>query len=58
MNWWQRLFRPRKIERQLENEVLFHLEQHEADLIARGVHPAEARRRARLVDGSRIFLGG
>ncbi|HYL62698.1 MAG TPA: ABC transporter permease [Candidatus Methylomirabilis sp.] len=51
MNWWQRLLRSKKMERQLENELKFHLEQHEADLIARGVHPAEARRRARLAIG-------
>lgn len=50
MNWFQRL-RSKKMERHLESEVRFHLEQHEADLIARGIHPAEARRRARLAIG-------
>lgn len=51
MNWWQRLLRTKTMERQLESELRFHLEQHEADLIARGVPPAEARRRARLAIG-------
>lgn len=51
MNWWQRLLRSKEMERQLDNELKFHLEQHEADLIKRGVPPAEARRRARLAIG-------
>ena len=36
------------MEEQLEKELHFHLEQHTADLIARGHNPAEARRQARL----------
>src|SRR5262249_9475097 len=48
MNWWQRLWRRRAVEEQLERELQFHLEQHEADLIAQGLAPYEARRRARL----------
>lgn len=51
MNWFQRLIQPKKMERQLESELRFHLEQHEADLIARGAEPTEARRRARLAIG-------
>lgn len=51
MNWWQRLLRSKKMEQQLDSELKFHLEQHEADLIKRGVPPAEARRRARLAIG-------
>jgi predicted permease len=38
----------KKLETQLEKELRFHLEQHERELIARGVAPEEARRRARL----------
>jgi putative ABC transport system permease protein len=51
MNWWQRLWRRAQLEEQLEKELRFHLDQHAADLIARGLHPAEARRQARLALG-------
>jgi len=46
--WWQRLWRRKQMEDQLEKELRFHLEQHAADLIARGRDPQEARRQARL----------
>jgi predicted permease len=39
------------MEEQLDKELGFHLEQHTADLIARGHDPAEARRQARLALG-------
>src|SRR5581483_2638237 len=48
MNWWRRLLHRGRMEEQLDKELHFHLEQHAADLAARGVDPAEARRRARL----------
>ncbi|MBO0725244.1 MAG: ABC transporter permease [Blastocatellia bacterium] len=51
MKWRQRLFRRRKQEEELEKELRFHLDQHTADLIARGLDPEEARRRARLALG-------
>ncbi len=51
MTWWYRLWRRRKIEEQLEKELRFHLDQHTADLIARGYDPGEARRQARLALG-------
>jgi len=51
MNWWSRLWRARKMEEQLDKELLFHLEEHAADLISRGVAPEEARRQARLALG-------
>jgi putative ABC transport system permease protein len=51
MTWWQRLWHRNKLEEQLEKEMRFHLDQHTADLIARGHHPAEARRQARLALG-------
>src|SRR2546430_17590137 len=47
MNWWQRLLRRRKMEDQLEKELRFHLDEHASELIARGLSPDEARRRAR-----------
>ena len=47
MNWWQRILRRAKMEEQLEKEMRFHLEQHAKELIASGVSPAEAQRRAR-----------
>ncbi len=51
MNWWQRLRRHAILEQQLEKELRFHLEQHAEDLMARGVAPAEAWRKARLALG-------
>src|SRR5438132_1424182 len=51
MTWWQRLWRRKKIEEQLEKELRFHLEQHANDLIARGQTQGEARREARLALG-------
>lgn len=51
MNWLARLFRRNKMEQQLDKELRFHIEQHAADLIASGVDPIEARRRARLAIG-------
>lgn len=40
------LFRRRKVETQIDSELRFHIEQKTAELIAQGVDPAEARRRA------------
>src|SRR3977135_1699359 len=51
MTWWQRLWRRRKMEDQLEKELRFHLDQHASELIARGHDPQEARRQARLALG-------
>src|SRR5207245_6821097 len=51
MNWWQRLFRRRKMEDQLEKELRFHLDGNAVELVARGLSPDEARRRARLALG-------
>ncbi len=51
MNWWQRLWRRKQMEQQLEKEVHFHLEQHANDLVARGLDPIQARRLARLALG-------
>ena len=48
MNWWHRLLRRNRMEEQLEKEMRFHLEQHVSELIANGVTPSEARRRARM----------
>jgi putative ABC transport system permease protein len=51
MIWWQRLWRQKKMEEELEKELRFHLDQHAADLITQGLNPEEARRRARLALG-------
>jgi len=48
MRLWRRLFRRGKYEEELEKELRFHLDQHTDDLIAQGLSPIEARRRARL----------
>ncbi|MEO8482004.1 MAG: ABC transporter permease [Acidobacteriota bacterium] len=46
MNWHPRWRSRRRRERELDDEVLFHIESHTKDLIAEGLVPAEARRRA------------
>ncbi len=51
MTWWRRLWRRTQMEEQLEKELRFHLEQHTAELMARGHNPAEAQRLARLALG-------
>jgi putative ABC transport system permease protein len=51
MSWWRRLWLRTKMEEELEKELRFHLDQHTADLIAQGIDPEEARRRARLALG-------
>src|SRR5262245_32755194 len=51
MSLWRRLWLRKKLEVELEKELRFHLDQHTADLIAQGLDPEEARRRARLALG-------
>ncbi|HJX96989.1 MAG TPA: ABC transporter permease, partial [Candidatus Acidoferrum sp.] len=51
MNWWHRLLRRKKMEEQLDKEMRFHLDQHISEMIAAGVNPTEARRRARMALG-------
>jgi predicted permease len=51
VNWLSRLVRRSKMEQQLEKELRFHIDEHASELIATGVDPAEARRRARLAIG-------
>ena len=51
MTWWHRLLRRRRMEEQLEKELRFHIEEHTADLIARGHDPGTALRQARLALG-------
>jgi predicted permease len=48
MTWFMRLLRRRSLEEQMEKELRFHLEEHTAALIERGLESDEARRRARL----------
>jgi predicted permease len=53
MNWWARAWRGKTLEEQLDRELRFHLDQHTADLIARGVPSGEAHRQAQLALGLR-----
>jgi putative ABC transport system permease protein len=46
VNWLGRFFRKSKLERQLDSELRFHVEQQSADNIAAGMSPDEARGRA------------
>jgi hypothetical protein len=51
MKWLSRLLQREKLEKQLDKELRFHIDQHAADLIARGYDPQEARRLARIEIG-------
>jgi len=51
MTWLLRLVRRGRMEELLDRELRFHLDAHTADLVARGMPPDEARRRARLALG-------
>jgi predicted permease len=51
MAWWHRVWRRKQLEEQLEKELLFHLDEHTAELTGRGRQPEEARRQARLALG-------
>ena len=51
MMWWKRLWRRKQMDEQLEKELRFHLDQHAADLMARGQHPERAMREARIALG-------
>ena len=46
--WLQFLFRKQVVERQLDAELRFHLEQQTAEYVASGMTPEEARRKVRL----------
>jgi predicted permease len=51
MTWWHRFSHRKQMDEQLDRELGFHVEQHIADLVARGHDPGEARRQARLALG-------
>ena len=44
MNGWQRLWRRKQMEEDLEKELRFHLDEHANRLIAQGYAPEVARR--------------
>src|SRR3954469_5725002 len=48
MRWWQELFRRNIIERQLDDEVRFHIDRQTELNIAKGMPADDARRRATL----------
>src|ERR1700688_1659945 len=51
MTWWHRLWRRKQMDEQIDKELRFHLDQHTADLIARGHQPGDAMRKAKLALG-------
>ncbi|MPY89401.1 MAG: hypothetical protein GEU99_15920 [Luteitalea sp.] len=51
MRWWRRFLKRRRLERDLDAELRFHVEQQVADLTRTGLTESEARRRARLTFG-------
>jgi hypothetical protein len=46
MTWWRRLLRRNQLDRELDAELRFHVDEEQARLIADGVAPGEARRQA------------
>jgi hypothetical protein len=53
VTWLGRLLRKRRLERELDAELCYHLERQAADYVAAGMSEADARRRARLEFGGR-----
>ncbi|HJZ98689.1 MAG TPA: permease prefix domain 1-containing protein, partial [Candidatus Solibacter sp.] len=51
MNWWARLRNQSAMDAQVDRELQFHIEEHAAELIRRGVPAGEAQRRARVEFG-------
>ncbi len=51
MNWWQRLANGKRMERDLDSELHFHIEQQIADKVRAGMKEDEARRTTRLEFG-------
>lgn len=51
MKWWRRLGDRASVERELDNELRFHVDALVADYVARGMSETEARRKARLEFG-------
>src|SRR5580700_1723083 len=51
MRWLRRIGHKPLVEKRLDSELQFHLEQQIADYIASGISPGEARRRANLEFG-------
>jgi predicted permease len=59
MSFYRRLvatFRSGRVERELDAELQFHIDQRTEDLVAQGLTPVEARRQAALVFGHRATL--
>ena len=50
------LFRPRRVEQDLHDELAFHIERETAKLVAEGIAPAEARVRAQARFGSTTLV--
>jgi predicted permease len=51
MNWWQRLFRSRQLEQELDKELQFHVDRQTADNRSAGMSEQDARRTTRLAFG-------
>ncbi|MGA2735892.1 MAG: ABC transporter permease [Bryobacteraceae bacterium] len=51
-SWWRALSGPARLGGEMASEMDSHMERYAADLVARGVEPGEARRRAGLEFGS------
>ena len=51
MSWWQRLFSSRRLEKELDKELQFHIDQQTADSLRTGMTEQEARRNTRLAFG-------
>ncbi|HTS68704.1 MAG TPA: permease prefix domain 1-containing protein, partial [Terriglobia bacterium] len=49
---WSNMLRPRRLQRDLERELAFHLQERAEDLEQEGLGPAEAQRAARMTFGN------
>ena len=47
-SWWRALSGQSRLAGEMASEMDSHMERYAADLIARGMEPGEARRRARI----------
>jgi putative ABC transport system permease protein len=56
MRWLTRLFRKGKLEKQLDSELRFHVEQQTAENVAAGMSSGEARRRALAQFGGTEYI--
>jgi len=56
MDWIPQIFRRRKIDSDLSEEIRLHIEERTEQLVREGMSPKQAARQARLAFGNRALL--